>query len=168
MVSSHRCIATAAIGVFALAATIATVSAATSSQQQQLQGFVGTWSCVTHTADNKSYRETDTDTMYGNWLRVASAYPAQAGAPAGTATTFVGYDSKHTHWIVTGVGTDGSYFTSYSNSPAFDGSKWIDAYPNDHGTALFHMPSSASYTMDTTGPDQKGKMSSSHTVCTKQ
>ncbi|MGA8533978.1 MAG: hypothetical protein WB615_07720 [Candidatus Tumulicola sp.] len=167
MLSSLRRIAAISIGACTLAVAIAAAPAGASPQQATLQSFVGTWTCITHGNDNKTYRETDVDSMYGNWLKIESDYPAQNGAPAGTATTFVGYDGKHGHWIATGVGTDDSYFTSYSKWPKFDGSKWYDAYPNDHGTATFQMPTSTSYTMQSVTPNAKGVMSSSHSICTK-
>lgn len=85
-----------------------------------MQSLVGTWNCISHGSDKKTYRETDTDAMYGNWLRIDASYPAQNGQPAGTGVTFFGYDSKNKRWVVTGVGTDGSYFTASSTSPAFN------------------------------------------------
>ena len=156
------------VGASAFAAMLASASAAASPQQATLQGFVGTWDCVTRTADNKTYKETDTDTMFGNWLRIEGALPAQNGAPAGSSTTFAGYDSQHRRWVITGVGTDNSYFTAISNSTAWDGSKWTDVYPDDHGTALVHGPSGGRYTLVSTGPDGHGKMTTSHAVCTKR
>ncbi|MBV9056646.1 MAG: hypothetical protein JO078_03150 [Candidatus Eremiobacteraeota bacterium] len=157
-----------------LAATAALVlpaalraAAASSPQQTTIRGFVGSWTCVTHSSDNKTYRETDTDTMYGDWLRVNSSYPAQNGAPASTGTTFLGYDSKKKQWVATGVGTDGSYFTAVSTSPQFNDSHWSDQYPADHGTAVLRMTQSTQYSMDTQTPNGKGKMMTDHEVCVR-
>jgi hypothetical protein len=168
MAQTSRFVVAAVIAVFSPIAISPALAAASSPQQATVQGFVGTWSCITHSSDNKTYRETDVDSMFGDWLRIDSTYPAQGGAPAGTGVTFLGYDSKHARWIVTGVGTDGSYFTSVSMSPAFDGSKWTDQYPNDHGTAVLHMPTATQYTMDMQAPSSQGKMTSQHAICTKQ
>ncbi len=156
----------AAIGAVA-ALGVAAVARASSPQQSTVTGFVGTWTCITHSSDGKTYHETDVDTLYGNWLRIDASYPAQAGQAAGTGTTFFGYDAKHARWIVTGVGTDGSYFTAMSTSPAFDGSKWADQYPNDHGTAVLHMTKTTQYSMDQQGPGPSGKVVTQHGVCTK-
>jgi hypothetical protein len=168
MVQTFRIVIAAAITVFGLVAVAPAMAAASSAQQATVKGFVGTWTCVTHSSDSKTYRETDVDTMFGDWVRVESTYPAQNGGPAGSGVTFLGYDSKHARWIVTGVGTDGSYFTSVSMSPAFDGSKWTDQYPNDHGTAVLHMTKATEYTMDTQMPNPQGKMMTQHAICIKQ
>jgi hypothetical protein len=167
MIRWLRCSAITAIAICALASSAGFASAATSSQQATVQGLVGNWTCITHESDNKTFRESDIDTMYGNWIRVNSSYPAQNGQPAGTGATFLGYDARNKRWIVTGVGTEGSYFTAYSNSPNYDGSKWVDAYPNDHGTALVHVISSTQYSLDTTNPGAQGKTVTAHTVCTR-
>ncbi len=90
-----------------------------------------------------------------------------AHRPAGTGVTFLGYDSKHAldrnrrrH--------RGSYFTSVSMSRRSMAPKWTDQYPNDHGTAVFHMPTATQYTMDMQAPSSQGKMTSQHAICTKQ
>lgn len=151
----QRTIAIAALFVLVPAVAVA------SPQQATIAGLVGTWSCVTHTSENKTYHETDVDSMYGNWLRIDASYAAQAGAPASTSVTFLGYNSKQRRWVVMGVGTDGSYFTSTSTSPAYNGSKWTDQFPNDHGTELIHMTRSTQYSMDVSGAN------AAHAVCTK-
>jgi len=166
MIATVRRLTAAFLGAGAFAALIATAYA--SPQQTTLQGFVGTWQCVTRTADNKTYNETDTDTMFGNWLKIDAAYLAQGGAPATSGATFVGYDAKHRRWVITGVATDDTYFTASSSSPAWDGSKWTNAFPNDHGTAVVHAPANGKYTVESSTPNMQGKMVMSHTICTKQ
>jgi hypothetical protein len=156
------------IAVVAFAAVWASAPAASSPQQATVQGLVGTWSCITHTADNKTYHETDVDTMFGKWLKISASYSAQNGGTAGNGVTFVSYDTKTRRWIVTGASTDGAYFMATSASPNFDGSKWTDQYPNDHGTAVLHLTPYTKYTMEMTGPNEKGKMTTSRAVCTKQ
>ena len=163
--SNHR-IATALVGVAAFVSTFATASATPTMQASTLQGIAGTWTCITQ-AGGKTYHETDVDSMYGKWLKIESTYPAQNGDPASTGMTFLGYDSKRGHWVVTGLGADGSYFTATSTSPKYDGSTWTDAFPADHGTAVIHMPSNARYTLDASQPGDKGKMETSHSVCTR-
>ena len=106
--------------------------------------------------------------MYGNWLKIESAYAAQPGQPASSSVSYAGYDGKHHHWIITGVGTDNSYFLATSNSPAWDGAKWTDVYPADHGTAITHGPSGGKYTLVSSGPGPSGKMMTYSSVCTKQ
>ena len=128
-----------------------------SPQQTTLQGFVGTWQRVTRTADNKTYNETDADTMFGSWLKIYAAYPTQGEAPATSGPTFLGYDAKHHRWVITGVATDDTYFTASSNSPAWDGSKWTDAFSNDHGTALVHAPANVAHHLYEEVTPQQGK-----------
>jgi hypothetical protein len=142
------------------------VRAAASSQQASVQSLVGTWSCVSHSSDNKTYKETDVDTMYGQWLRIASTYPAAYGVPAGTGQSFFGYDAKAKRWILVGIDTAGEYYVNYSNSTNFDGSQWADGFPNMHGSAVVHMMSSQ-YTVDSKGPGASGKVVTSHLVCAK-
>ncbi len=144
------------------------IAAGASSAQDSLRGLVGTWSCVTHSSDNKTYRETDVDTMYGNWLHVSSTYPGQNGQPEGSGTTFFGYDSTNKRWVVSGIGTDGSYFIATSSSPTIDGSHWSDQYPADGGTAVFHMIQTTQYTLDSQAPGDKGTTVTSHAICTRQ
>jgi hypothetical protein len=158
-------IAIAGFAAFAFFSIPAGISAA--SQQATVQGLVGTWNCITHTSDHKTYRGTDVDTMYGRWLKIESAYPAQNGEPAGTAQIFFGYDSKHNRWIVGGVDTGGNYFMNYSNSTNFDGSQWHDGFPNQHGSAVVSLTPYTRYTVDSKGPNEQGKMVTSHEVCTK-
>lgn len=162
-----RRVTSAAVVLGSIGITTAFAGAA-SPQQTTLQGFVGIWSCITHSSDNKTYRETDSDTMYSDWVRINATYPAQNGQPAGTGVTFFGYDSKKKQWVVTGVGTDGSYFVATSTSPAFNGSAWSNQYPADHGTAVLHMARSTQYSMDMQTPGKNGKMMTQHAVCTKQ
>jgi hypothetical protein len=171
MLGRFHHVAAALIGAAAFAGSFAVAAAAPAvapSPQATLESLAGTWTCVTQFPGNKSWQETQVGTMYGKWLKIDATYPAQAGVPAGTSLTFVGYDTAHSHWVVTGVGTDGVYFTASSNSPAYDGSTWTDTYPADNGTATIHMPSAAAYTMDATGPGLDGKVETSHTACTRQ
>jgi hypothetical protein len=74
--------------------------------------------------------------------------PAVAGASPQQAT-------------ITGLVGTWSCVTHTSTSPAYDGSKWTDQFPNDHGTALIHMTQSTRYSMDVQGP------TTAHAVCTK-
>lgn len=141
--------------------------AAAPSPQATVQGLVGSWSCVSHSSDNKTYRESDVDTMYGKWLKISSTYPAQNGRAAGTGQAFFGFDAQNKRWIIAGVDTSGEYYVNYSNSPVFDGSQWYDGYPNAHGSAIVHMMSTQ-YTVDSKGPGPQGKTIASHLVCTKQ
>ncbi len=166
--SSFRSIGAALIAAGFIVITPGIAGAASSSQQTTLQNLAGTWSCVTQTSDNKTLRETDVDAMYGNWLRSNATYLGDSGQPAGTSTTFIGYDAKKALWVVTGVGTDGTYFTATSSSPNFHGSTWTDVFPDDHGGTVIHLTPYTQYSMDSHGPDPTGKMSTNHTVCTKQ
>jgi hypothetical protein len=167
MTGSFRYIAMAGIAVFALFVAPSSLSAA-APQQATVEGLVGSWSCVSHTSDNKTYRGSDVDTMYGKWLKINSTFPAQNGEPAGTEQAFFGYDSKHGRWIVTGVGTGGDYFMNYSNSSNFDGSQWYDGFPNNHGSAVAHLTAYTRYTVDSKGPNAQGKIVTEHEVCTRQ
>jgi hypothetical protein len=164
----RRDVAMAATAALALFAITAAASAASGSQQATVQGLVGTWSCVSHTSENKTFHGTDVDTMYGKWLAIDETFPAQNGEAAGTARVFFGYDPKHSRWIVAGVDTNGAYFVNYSNSPSFDGAQWYDGYPNNHGSAVTHLKPYTQYTVDSKGPNAQGKIVTDHEVCTKQ
>ncbi|MGC1379760.1 MAG: hypothetical protein WA814_01910 [Candidatus Baltobacteraceae bacterium] len=168
MARSYRGIAAMLFVVCALFAGSAGVSpAATGSQQTLVQSFVGNWTCVSHSSDSTTFHESDVDTMYGNWLKVASTYPAQMGQPAGMGTTFFGYDAKNHRWIVAGAGTNGEYFVNYSNSQNFDGAKWINGFPNARTTAVTHS-TSTQYTVDSQGPNPQGKLVTTHEVCVRR
>jgi hypothetical protein len=143
------------------------LSAATSSPQSVMHALSGNWICITHTSDKKTYKETDSNAMYGKWLKISSTFPAQNGQPAGTGQTFLSYDGQSKRWIIAGVSTNGDYFVDYSKSSAFDGSQWYDGYPNMHGSAIVHM-TSTQYTVDSKGPGSQGRTMTTHEVCTKQ
>ena len=141
-------------------------SAAASAQQATVKSLTGNWTCVTHTSDGKTWHESDANTMWGTWLKVDATYPAQNGQPAGTGMTFFGYDAKHSRWIVTSVDTGGGYSSSYSNSPAWSGSKWHDGYPNNNGSGSV-TASANQFVIDGSGPNDQGKVVTSHEVCSK-
>jgi hypothetical protein len=162
----HRVIAATALAGLAFAA-VAGIAPAAMSQQSSLQSLLGSWTCVAHSSDGKTYHETDVNTMYGKWLKSDSKYPAQNGDPAGTGQSFIGYDSMSKRWVIAGVDTAGEYFVNYSNSANMDGSTWHDGYPNMHGSAIVHM-TSTQYVVDTKGPGAGGKTVTSHEVCTKR
>jgi hypothetical protein len=145
---------------------ISAAAAMGSSQQATVQSFVGTWNCVTHTSENKIYRETDTDTMFGNWLRIDTDYPAQNGQPGAKGVGFFGYDAKQGRWYVASVDTMGGYSSAYSTSKSLGGSKWHDGYPNNNGSATVSM-SKNQYTVDNKGAGMHGNVVTSHEVCTR-
>jgi hypothetical protein len=145
---------------------ISAVAAMGSSQQSTVQSFVGTWNCVGHTSDGKTYHDTDTDTMFGNWLKIDTDYPAQNGQPAAKGMGVFGYDAKQGRWYVASVDTTGSYSSAYSTSKNLGGSKWHDGYPNNGGSATVSM-SKNQYVVDSKGPDMHGNTVSSHEVCTR-
>jgi hypothetical protein len=165
MIASFRYAGAVAIAVFALVAISVAVATA-SPQQMTVQSFVGTWNCVTHTGDNKTYHETDTDSMWGNWLKISSTYPAQGGQPAATGMGIFGYDGKQGRWYVASADTLGNYSSNYSTSKSLGGSTWHDGYPNNGGTATVSM-SKNQYVVDGKGPGPNGKMMTTHQVCTR-
>ena len=160
----HTGIALAAGAVFASASAAA--FAASTPQQMALQAMVGTWTCVTHGSDGKTWHETDVDTMWGVWLKTEATYPAQNGQPAATGTGILGYDAKHHRWYGDGADTNGGYGSGYSNSSGLGGSKWHDGYPDNNGSATISM-SKNQYVVDSKGPNDQGKTITSHQVCTK-
>jgi hypothetical protein len=165
MIGSFRHAGAAAIAAFALVA-ISAATAAASPQQATVQSFVGTWNCVTHTSDNKTYHETDTDTMFGNWLKIDSTYPAQGGQPAATGVGFFGYDAKQGRWYVTNIDTLGNYSSNYSTSKSLGGSSWHDGYPNNGGSATVSV-SKNQYAVDGKSAGPNGKTMTTHEVCTR-
>lgn len=134
--------------------------------QQTIRDLAGRWSCATQ-AGNITLRATTVNAMYGPWLRLNASYPAQHDQPAGTAVKFLGYDTAHKRWIVSSVDDSGGYYVIYSNSPAFDGSRWNDGYPADGGTASIRVVSANEYIFDAANPDGHGHMSQTHTICTR-
>ncbi|HEY2473791.1 MAG TPA: hypothetical protein VGI19_03225 [Candidatus Cybelea sp.] len=102
--------------------------------QQTIRGLSGRGTCVTHDGDT-ALGATTVNEMYGPWLRLTASYPAQRGQPAGTAVKFLGYDPGNRRWVVSSIDDSGGYYVIYSDSPAFNGSRWRDGYPADGGTA---------------------------------
>jgi hypothetical protein len=146
--------------------TLTATMAAASPQQTELQSLVGHWTCVTHSSDGKTYKETDENAMWGTWVKVDSTYPAQNGQPAATGIGVIGYDAKHHRWFSDGFDTNGGYGSGYSNSATLAGSKWFDGYPNNNGGATVTM-SKNQYSVDSKGAGTNGKMTTSHQVCTR-
>jgi len=105
--------------------------------------------------------------MWGAWLRADTAFAPQNGQPKDVAQTFVGFDSGTKRWNIVSIDADGSYYTRYSGSRAFNGSHWVDGYPADGGSAVIGTPNPRQYTFDFTGRPAKGHQDVSHTVCTR-
>ncbi len=150
----------------AIAVSLQTVSLAASPQQTTLQALVGHWTCVSHDSDGKTWHESDTYSTWGPWLKDDSTYPAQNGQAAATGMGVIGYDAKHHRWYNDGEDTNGEYGSGYSNSAGLGGSKWHDGFPNNNGSATISL-SKNQYVVDSSGPNDKGKMTTSHQVCTK-
>jgi hypothetical protein len=135
--------------------------------QQTIAGLVGTWNCVTHDAQHRTWQASATDTLYGPWLRLDARAPAQHGQAASTAVKFLGYDADSRRWTITSIGDDGEYYVLSSTSPQFDGSQWTDAYPADNGTKSIHVQNANQYTFDSANPDGHGHVVRAHTVCVR-
>lgn len=150
------------------AATALACAAGPMTAQQTLHNLIGSWSCTGHDSMHHTWRESDTYTMWGMWLRGDSSYPAQNGEPAGTGISLVRYDSHAGHWLIVGADTGGTAFTATSSSHAFDGSHWVDAYPADNGWANIHVNGMNAWTIDSSGPDGHGHTVVSHEVCTRR
>ncbi|MBV8148418.1 MAG: DUF1579 family protein [Candidatus Eremiobacteraeota bacterium] len=164
MIGSFRHGGAIAIAAFALIA-ISGAAATASPQQATVQSFVGTWNCVTHTSDNKTYHETDTDTMWANWLKIDGDMSVQ-GQPAVKSMGFFGYDPKQGRWYIASVDSMGNYASNYSTSKNLGGSTWHDGYPNNGGSATVST-SKNQYVVDSKGRDMHGKAVTSHEVCTR-
>jgi hypothetical protein len=131
--------------------------------QQAIGNMAGRWTCITHAA-HQVWRETNVNTAFGPWMRLASVFPAQNGQPTGKAMKYLGYDSTAKRWIVMSIDDSGGYYTMYSATPSLDGAHWIDAYPADHRIGYLKFVSSSEYTFDSSTPGSSG---TSHTVCTR-
>ncbi len=147
----------------AIAAVPCTSQAATPAQT--IHGLVGQWNCITSDTDHKTWHTTTTDTMYGPWLQMRSAYRAQNDQPAGSVVKFFGFDSDQQRWIVASFGSSGDFYVIDSKSPNFDGSQWEDVDPADTGTAKVEVQSSNQYTFDARVPSGAGHVYGSHTIC---
>jgi hypothetical protein len=150
----------------AAVASMQTTSFAATPQQTALQAMVGHWTCVTHGSDGKTWHEADTYSMWGPWLKDDATYPAQNGQAAATGIGVLGYDAKHHRWYSDGEDTNGQYGSGYSNSSSLGGSKWLDGFPNNNGAGTLSL-SKNQYVYDGKGPNDKGKMITSHQVCTR-
>jgi hypothetical protein len=150
--------------VAALASILAAAPCDAMSPQQAINNMAGQWTCITHDSAHRVWRETNLNTAFGPWMRLASAFPAQNGQPAGKAMKYLGYDSQQRRWIVMSIDDSGGYYTMYSSSATLDGAHWIDAYPADHRTGYLNFIGTNKYTFDSSTP---GAIAASHTVCTR-
>jgi hypothetical protein len=135
---------------------------------QAVHALAGTYQCVDRESTGRTWRFVTVNKPYESWLQLNATYPAQNGAPRGTAITFLGFDADAKRWNIIAVSGTGSYYTRYSTSPALDGSKWTDGFPADGGRATIRTFGSGRYTFELTTPAKTGPATSSDVVCTRE
>jgi hypothetical protein len=128
--------------------------------------ILGSYACVTHDGA-QTWHFTSTNTAWGAWLRAATVFAPQNGAPRQTAVTFVGFDGDAKRWNIVSLNALGSYYTRSSSSRDFNGSRWTDAYPADGATATIGVSPAGDYSFDLKTPKSNGTASWSHTRCTR-
>jgi hypothetical protein len=131
-----------------------------------LAALLGTFNCVTHTGGGLVWRFHSSNHAWGAWVRADTTFAPQNGQPADTASTFVGFDAATKRWNIVSINADGSYYTRYSTSKAFDGSHWLDGYPADGAAALIRADE-RQYTFEFTASGKDGHDDTSKTVCTR-
>lgn len=136
--------------------------------QRGLAAIVGTFDCVTHDSDGVVWRFHSVNRPWGTWVRADTTFMPQNNQPADSASTFVGFDAKAKRWNIVSIDEDGSYYTRYSSSREFDGSRWIDGFPADGARALIRVRDMRQYTFDLTTIARNGRAEISSTVCTRE
>ncbi len=132
-----------------------------------LAAIVGTFDCVTHGSDGVVWHFHSVNHAWGSWVRADTTFAPQNGQPADTASTFVGFDAAAKRWNIISIDTDGSYYTRYSTSRAFDGSHWVDGYPADGAKAHIRAQGGRQYVFELISPGQDGHGQTSTTTCTR-
>lgn len=133
------------------------------------QIIVGTYDCIVSSGGRRIDRFQSVNTAWRTWLQVTTTSASTAGKPPDVAHVFVGFDPEAKRWNIVGVDSSGSYWTRHSTSKAFDGSRWIDDYPADGGTAVVRvLKSGAEYTFDLSLPKGNGASDSSRVVCMRR
>jgi hypothetical protein len=139
----------------------------TAASEPEFHDMIGRWSCVDRDTGGSVWHFISTNAIYGAWLRLDAAFLGQRGQAAGTAVTFLGFDSGRHRWIISAAQSSGRYYVRSSTSAKLDGSHWIDAYPSDNGAAILSIISSRRYAFDFSKPGDGKKLYKSDVVCNK-
>lgn len=152
--------------LFAVGLTLAasSIPASADTPAEQLEYFLGTWNCVTH-AGGAAFSESRTITAAPGsvWLH-ASGTLSEKNHPLANEDTYLTYDSRNARFVLLGITSAGAYFIATSSSPALDGSKWTDAFPDDGGAGTLVENSASQYTSTTVA---KNGMTT-QTICTRR
>ena len=135
--------------------------------QQTIHDLVGKWACTTRLSNGQTWHDTTANSTFGSWLRMSVSFPPQNQQSGGTSIKFLGHDDARKQWIVMSVDDSGDYYLMHSASPAFDGSRWIDAYPPDGLTGDVHVVNPDSYTFDSEKRGAHGLIPISQTTCVR-
>jgi hypothetical protein len=130
--------------------------------RDEAHSLIGTYSCVTRSTDHTTWRFTTVNAPFGAWLRLYATFAPQNGAPAQTNFTYLGYDQTSKRWNIVSMRSSGSYYTRFSTSRELNGSRWVDGYPADGGTAVITIPSPSQYLFAFTTAEDR-----SLTTCTR-
>jgi hypothetical protein len=156
------------VASFALVcAGIGSAARATGAQEQSVHTIIGRYACVTQESNHRTWRFQSVNSAWGAWLRADTTFAPQNGEPADTAATFVAYDSAAKRWNIVSLDVSGSYYTRFSTSRAFNGSRWIDGYPADNGRAVLKIFGSKRYTFDFLAAQESRSGTRSHTICNR-
>jgi hypothetical protein len=145
------------------------VSIAAAAPQPGVHSIVGTYDCVVYADGRRVDHFRSVNVAWKAWVHVTTTRDAEKGKPPDVSETYVGFDADAKRWNIVGVDASGSYWTRHSTSQLFDGSRWIDDYPADGGTAIVRVRGSgAQYTFDLSLPKSNGSSDNSHVVCTRE
>jgi hypothetical protein len=132
-----------------------------------LASIIGAFNCVTHESSGVVWHFHSVNHLWGAWVRADTTFAPQNGQPANSASTFVGFDRDAKRWNIVSLDIAGSYYTRYSGSAAFNGSRWADGYPADGANAVIRLRGTRQYTFDLVSPGRGGRAETSSTVCTR-
>jgi hypothetical protein len=110
-----------------------------------LAEMVGHWNCVDHDSTGNVTRFKSGNAFYGAWLELNAEYVTPPGL---AAHTYLGFDTTRRRWVITAVSNSGGYYVRVSSSGTLSGSRWVDAYPIDGGTAVLTLMPPGRYGFD--------------------
>jgi hypothetical protein len=137
--------------------------------------LIGTWHCTrtVNTAGASqaaTMSETQVVTAHGSeWLHATQTITGKG--PAGsTQDLFLGYNARHSQWVLVTLDSGGATEVETSSSPALNGSSWTVAFPStSNGKSVFKKTSDNGYSSNSTWTSSKsGKSMTSTESCTRQ
>ena len=166
----HRLVASCAVLVIALGATIGSGKAAPITKPALLPLLIGTWSC-TYTGPKGKQTSSVTFTQLDDaWIQGIGKNGAYGNDPANSSVDLIGYDAKKQRYVDMSGNTQSHDSYGISHAVASVNAltmTWVGDFPADpsNGKTLYHF-TSTKITSHTTWTE-KGKAMSGDGVCTK-